>query len=187
MEFEIDKCLNKSRKELENIFLMALRKAAPKYFEINYSKNEVLGIGRVAQPLSNPISIDLTSLACKCTISDEIIYSSQIDIARFTLGYFVDEITTHDINCYFAIGDRKHALYVSKPTISVERSFFFPTTINMYLRVRAAMIIFVKSLDKIPISNKLKAIVELESNGYYKTKISIKEAERLCYEIASNR
>jgi len=181
MKFEIDKCLNKSQKELENIFLTALRKVVPKYFEINYSKNEVLlGIGRIAQPLSHPISIDLTSLACKYTISDELVYGSQIDIARFVLGYIVDEITTYDINCYVAVGNYKHTLYISNPTISVERCTFSLVT-KMCLHTQAAMVIFVKSLDKIPISNKLKAIVELESKGYYKTKMSIKEAvEELC-------
>jgi len=181
MESEIDKCLNKSRKELENIFLTALRKVVPKCFEIDYSKGEILGLC-----IRQFIEVSMTRLACKFTVSSDMIYNSPIDISRYALDYLVYEFTAYDINCYFIIGNHKPTLYISSPTILIEDSMFLPT-VDICLRTQAAIVIFAESLDKIPVSNKLKAIVELESNGYYKTKMSIKEAERLCYEIASNR
>jgi len=181
MEFEIDKCLNKSRKELENIFLMALRKAVPKCFEIDYSKGEILGLC-----IRQFIGVSMTRLACKFTVSSDMIYNSQVDIGHYALEYLANELVEYNINCYFVIGDHKPTLYISNLTILAEDSMFLPT-VDICLRTQAAIVIFAESLDKIPVSNKLKAIVELESNGYYKTKMSIKEAERLCYEITCNR
>ena len=179
MEFKIDKCLYKTRKELNNIVLTTLRKLVPDYFEIDYSKN-VASITISSRAIDQAINIGLTQLACRYTIGNELFYKNGRDTLQYIVESVISNMLKSKINCYYFIrGNHKHTLYIVSPDIFIEKSAVI-YGYNFCLCLQAAMVIFVRSLDKIPISNKLKAIVELESKGYYKTKMSIKETEKLC-------
>jgi len=174
--------------KLTHAFLNVLRKSLPKHIEIRDFRNEHSTAYNTTYITDNAdimlLDFEFSYFAFKSVINrsaavcldiDEFLYHIVKDIA--------DEALCKSINCYFVRDYVKPILYVS-PNVTLEVSFdMLDYILTTYWK--AVMFAPAAICDKV-VSNKLKAILNLESKGYYKTKLPISDVIRY-YEAASNR